>query len=44
MSPLVFYGSPKGVHVKKPQSFLRLLHVIRIDLKKQTDFNPRCGI
>ncbi|XP_008651088.1 uncharacterized protein [Zea mays] len=41
MSPFVFYGSPRGVQVKRPQSFLRLLHVIRIDLKKQTDFNPR---
>lgn len=41
MSPVVFYGSPQGVQVKKPQSFLRLLHVIRFDLKKQTDFNPR---
>lgn len=44
MSPLVFYGSPLGVQVKQPQSFWRLLHVIRIDLKKQTEFKPRCGI
>ncbi|PWZ20395.1 hypothetical protein Zm00014a_004175 [Zea mays] len=41
MSPVVFYDSPQGAQVKKPRSFLRLLHVIRIDLKKQTDFNPR---
>ncbi|OQU89936.1 hypothetical protein SORBI_3002G297500 [Sorghum bicolor] len=41
MSPVVFYGTPQGVQVKQPQSFLKLLHVIRIDLKKQTDFIPR---
>ncbi|KAK8460374.1 hypothetical protein SEVIR_2G319800v4 [Setaria viridis] len=41
MSPIVFYGSPQGVPVKKPLSLLRLLREIRIDLKKQTDSIPR---
>jgi hypothetical protein len=41
MSPVVFYGSPQGVPVKKPLSLLRLLREIRIDLKKQTDLVPR---
>lgn len=41
MSPIVFYGSPQGVPVKKPLSLLRLLREIRIDLKKQTDLIPR---
>ncbi|KAL6611294.1 hypothetical protein ACP70R_039222 [Stipagrostis hirtigluma subsp. patula] len=41
MSPIVFYGSPQGVPVKKPLSLLRLLREIRIDLKKQTEFVPR---
>ncbi|XP_062188595.1 uncharacterized protein LOC133891905 [Phragmites australis] len=41
MSPIVFYGSPQGVPVKKPLSLLRLLREIRIDLKKQTDLTPR---
>jgi hypothetical protein len=42
MSPIVFYGSPQGVPVKKPMSLLRLLREIRIDLKKQTDLISRC--
>uniref|UniRef100_A0A0A9F392 DNA-directed primase/polymerase protein n=1 Tax=Arundo donax TaxID=35708 RepID=A0A0A9F392_ARUDO len=41
MPPIVFYGSPQGVPVKKPLSLLRLLREIRIDLKKQTDLIPR---
>ncbi|KAJ1290833.1 hypothetical protein BS78_02G273100 [Paspalum vaginatum] len=41
MSPIVFYGSPQGVPVKKPLSLLRLLREIRIDLEKQTDLIPR---
>ncbi|WVZ65869.1 LOW QUALITY PROTEIN: hypothetical protein U9M48_015165 [Paspalum notatum var. saurae] len=41
MSPIVFYGSPQGVPVKKPLSLLRLLQEIRIDLEKQTDLIPR---
>ncbi|KAF8700733.1 hypothetical protein HU200_034086 [Digitaria exilis] len=41
MSPVVFYGSPQGVPVKKPHSLLRLLREIRIDLNKQTDLIPR---
>ncbi|PUZ71969.1 hypothetical protein GQ55_2G356100 [Panicum hallii var. hallii] len=41
MSPIVFYGSPQGVPVKKPLSLLRLLREIRIDLKKETDLIPR---
>lgn len=44
MSPIVFYGSPQGVPVKKPLSLLRLLREIRIDLKKQTDSIPRWAI
>ena len=42
MSPVVFYGSPQGVPVKKPISLLRLLREIHIDLKKQTDLVSRC--
>ncbi|KAM0880001.1 hypothetical protein ACQ4PT_033872 [Festuca glaucescens] len=41
MSPIVFYGSPQGVPVKKPMSLLRLLREIHIDLKKQTDLISR---
>ncbi|VAH41960.1 unnamed protein product [Triticum turgidum subsp. durum] len=41
MSPVVFYGSPQGVPVKKPMSLLRLLREIHIDLKKQTDLISR---
>ncbi|VAH26198.1 unnamed protein product [Triticum turgidum subsp. durum] len=41
MSPVVFYGSPQGVPVKKPISLLRLLREIHIDLKKQTDLVSR---
>lgn len=41
MSPVVFYGSPQGVPVKKPISLLRLLREIHIDLKKQTDLISR---
>lgn len=41
MSPIVFYGSPQGVPVKKPRSLLRLLREIRIDLNKQTDLISR---
>ncbi|XP_037475701.1 DNA-directed primase/polymerase protein-like [Triticum dicoccoides] len=41
MSPVVFYGSPQGVPVKKPMSLLRLLREIHIDLKKQTDLVSR---
>uniref|UniRef100_A0A0E0EB31 DNA-directed primase/polymerase protein n=1 Tax=Oryza meridionalis TaxID=40149 RepID=A0A0E0EB31_9ORYZ len=44
MSPVVFYGSPQGVPVKKPLSLLRLLREIRIDLKKQTDLVPSAGV
>ncbi|EEC81996.1 hypothetical protein OsI_25931 [Oryza sativa Indica Group] len=44
MSPVVFYGSPQGVPVKKPLSLLRLLWEIRIDLKKQTDLVPSAGV
>ncbi|XP_062186501.1 uncharacterized protein LOC133890073 isoform X2 [Phragmites australis] len=44
MSPIVFYGSPQGVPVKKPLSLLRLLREIRIDLKKQTDLIPRDAV
>jgi len=44
MSPFVFYSSPQGVPVKKPHSLLRLLREIRIELKKETDLIPRCGI
>lgn len=41
MSPIVFYGSPQGVPVKKPMSLLRLLREIHVDLKKQTDLISR---
>ncbi|TVU39374.1 hypothetical protein EJB05_12788 [Eragrostis curvula] len=41
MTPIVFYGSPQGVPVKKPLSLWRLLREIRIDLKKQTESIPR---
>ncbi|GJN07504.1 hypothetical protein PR202_ga25340 [Eleusine coracana subsp. coracana] len=41
MAPMVFYGSPQGVPVKKPLSLLRLLREIHIDLKKQTKLIPR---
>uniref|UniRef100_A0A0D9WYM6 DNA-directed primase/polymerase protein n=1 Tax=Leersia perrieri TaxID=77586 RepID=A0A0D9WYM6_9ORYZ len=44
MSPVVFYGSPQGVPVKKPLSLLQLLREIRIDLKKQTDLVPSTGV
>jgi hypothetical protein len=44
MTPIVFYGSPQGVLVKKPLSLLRLLCEIRIDLKKHTESIPRCLI
>ncbi|XP_015694625.1 DNA-directed primase/polymerase protein [Oryza brachyantha] len=44
MSPVVFYGSPQGVPVKRPLSLLRLLREIRIDLKKQTDLVPSAGV
>ncbi|GJN32237.1 hypothetical protein PR202_gb20728 [Eleusine coracana subsp. coracana] len=41
MAPMVFYGSPQGIPVKKPLSLLRLLREIHIDLKKQTKLIPR---
>lgn len=44
MSPIVFYGSPQGVPVKKPRSLLRLLREIRIDLNKQTELIPRDAV
>lgn len=38
-SPVVFYGSPNGVPPKRPISYWRLLHEIRLDLseKKKAD-------
>uniref|UniRef100_A0A0E0LKD6 DNA-directed primase/polymerase protein n=1 Tax=Oryza punctata TaxID=4537 RepID=A0A0E0LKD6_ORYPU len=44
MSPVVFYGSPQGIPVKKPLSLLRLLREIRIDLRKHTDLVPSAGV
>ncbi|KAM7499710.1 hypothetical protein LguiA_024124 [Lonicera macranthoides] len=35
ISPLVFYGSPRGVLPKRPTSLLRLLHEIRVDIAEQ---------
>ncbi|KAJ3678424.1 hypothetical protein LUZ60_002227 [Juncus effusus] len=40
ISPVVFYGSPQGIPVKKPAHLLRLLREIRLDLKKQNDLTP----
>ncbi|GLU21149.1 hypothetical protein SLE2022_373080 [Rubroshorea leprosula] len=35
ISPVVFYGSPRGVPPKRPLSLLRLLNEVRIDLSEQ---------
>ncbi|KAJ3678650.1 hypothetical protein LUZ60_002453 [Juncus effusus] len=40
ISPVVFYGSPQGIPVKKPTHLLRLLREIHLDLKKQNDLTP----
>ncbi|KAK7283601.1 hypothetical protein RIF29_13225 [Crotalaria pallida] len=40
-SPIVFYGSPRGVPPKKPIRLWRLLHEIRLDLSQQKNLNLR---
>ncbi|XP_022141220.1 DNA-directed primase/polymerase protein [Momordica charantia] len=37
-SPIVFYGSPRGVPPKRPYSLWKLLREIRVDLSEQTRF------
>ncbi|XP_022736410.1 DNA-directed primase/polymerase protein isoform X2 [Durio zibethinus] len=44
ISPVIFYGSPHGVPPKRPQSLLRLLREIRIDLSEQEKSNLRTEV
>ncbi|KAL0548712.1 hypothetical protein IC582_013176 [Cucumis melo] len=37
-SPIIFYGSPRGVPPKRPSSLWRLLREIRVDLSEQSRF------
>ncbi|KAG7014744.1 DNA-directed primase/polymerase protein [Cucurbita argyrosperma subsp. argyrosperma] len=37
-SPIVFYGSPRGVPPKRPSSLWRLLREIRVDISEQSRF------
>lgn len=41
ISPIVFYGTPRGVPPKKPLSLLRLLCEIRNDLSEHSNSNVR---
>ncbi|XP_077247420.1 DNA primase isoform X2 [Tasmannia lanceolata] len=41
ISPVVFYGSPHGVPVKRPSHLLRLLREIHVDRSEQNDLNLR---
>lgn len=41
-SPVVFYGSPRGVPPKKPTGLWRLLHEIRLDLSQRNKLSLRC--
>ncbi|KAI9112899.1 hypothetical protein K1719_016013 [Acacia pycnantha] len=45
-SPVVFYGSPHGVPPKKPVSYWRLLHEIRLDLfeKNRSDLREEIWV
>lgn len=40
-SPIVFYGSPRGVPPKRPSSLWRLLREIRVDLSEQSRIKLR---
>ncbi|KAF9602582.1 hypothetical protein IFM89_029881 [Coptis chinensis] len=44
ISPLVFYGSPHGVPVKRPTRLLKLLHEIHGDLSEETNLRARKDI
>ncbi|KAK8964287.1 hypothetical protein KSP40_PGU003773 [Platanthera guangdongensis] len=44
ISPVVFYGSPHGVPVKRPSRILRLLQEIRIDLREENALISRDGV
>ncbi|KAK2983582.1 hypothetical protein RJ640_023116 [Escallonia rubra] len=43
-SPLVFYGSPHGIPLKRPAHWLRLLHEIRVDLSEQNKLRYLEGV
>ncbi|KAF6162166.1 hypothetical protein GIB67_008295 [Kingdonia uniflora] len=44
ISPVVFYGSPRGVQTKKPTRLLQLLHEIHDDLSEENDLSSRKAI
>ncbi|KMZ62192.1 hypothetical protein ZOSMA_486G00100 [Zostera marina] len=41
ISPMVFYGSPQGLPMKKPRDLMKLLSQIRVDQADQNDFRQR---
>ncbi|XP_020590570.1 DNA-directed primase/polymerase protein isoform X3 [Phalaenopsis equestris] len=44
ISPVIFYGSARGVPVKKPSRILRLLQEIRVDLRQENSLISRDGV
>ncbi|XP_020689294.1 DNA-directed primase/polymerase protein isoform X2 [Dendrobium catenatum] len=44
ISPVIFYGSARGVPVKRPSRILRLLQEIRVDLREENVLIPRDGV